>query len=155
MDFKKIFLFLLVIIISLVLLFLISLRLTRKPNIPGVEFFPTPTPVPITTKKITISGIKMNNFLSSPIKTNDHGDALFVKTKGYQLVYLRQYNKFLITILSSPFEENRKKGEENFLKKLGITKEEACKLNASISTPYFVNPQYSGIKYPLSFCENQ
>lgn len=152
-----------ILLLSTTLIFLLAigslfLRFSRKqirqPNV----FLPTPTPVQIpqiSPKKINISGVQTNDFLSSPKEVNKNGDVLFAETPKYQLVYLQNFNQFIVSILSSPFETIKKEAEIEFLHRLGITENEACKLNVSVTTPYFANPDYSGKNWPLSFCENK
>ena len=68
-------------------------------------------------------------------------------------IYYTEYNKFhLITITKSPFAEIRAKAENQFLKTLKITKDQACALTVQISTDYRVNPTEAKQTYRLSFC---
>lgn len=76
----------------------------------------------------------------------------FVQTGQYIIQYSQTSDSFLISIQSAPFDSNRKKAEEAFLESLDITKEDACKLDVSITTPQSVNPKEAGTIYRLSFC---
>lgn len=105
--------------------------------------------------KITVSGVQMNDFLSSPLEKNENGDVLFAKTSQYQLVYLPNFEQFIITVLATPFDSNRKVAEEAFLTTLGIAQTQACKLRVSLGTTKFVDPENAGINYNLSFCSSE
>lgn len=157
---KKGFFILISILFFLGLIFLLtSSKISKKPA--QITPFPTPTKVPIIKisktpeGKLNISGVEVNDFTKSPKYMDKIGDILFVDSKEYQILYMEKYNKFLLSILSSPFEEIRQKAELEFLKSLGIPQEEACKLDAEITTPSFANPEQSGKIYRLSFCKNK
>lgn len=146
------------ILITATLLFIVIIGLLAiyKQVLPTVNPTPIPTiPVFITPvgDKINISGITVNDFRKTPVEVNDKNDTLIVDNEKFQIVYLAQFNKFLITILSSPFEQVRKEGELEFLKVLGISQEDACKLTVEVNTTQFANPDFSGTAFPLSFCQ--
>lgn len=137
--------------VTLSLLF--YLRLTTK-TVPKPIAVPTPTGVLIELPEeetIESSGVKINNPFRSPKKLTVQGDVLFEETPVYHMVYLKQFDEFLITIEKEPFEENRQQAESFFLAKLGITKEEACDLQVTVSPPKKegeLSPSHR-----LSFCE--
>ena len=97
--------------------------------------------------------MQTKDFLSDPIKINASGDVLIEEKDGHQTFYFVDEESFLISILESPFAKVRKKAEEDFLEKLGIGRAQACRLQVSVTTPLFVNPDEAGKKYGLSFCE--
>lgn len=103
-------------------------------------------------EKIEIRGVKINNVYKNPVETNKNGDAVFFRNDDYQFVYQPLFGKFLISVTSSPFWEKEKIAEEEFVKKLGITKKDACWLTVEITTPSFANSSEAGRIYPLSFC---
>lgn len=119
----------------------------------GTQEAPQPQE-PLREKTITVSGVEINNVLETPLEKTSQGDSLFVKEATYQIAYLPSFNQFIINILSPSFEQARNDAEEAFMKKLGISKEEACRLNVSLGTPNYVNPELSGEKFPLSFCDD-
>lgn len=152
---KKTLLFfsIVLLIILLLLIFFIFIN-NLKPSTPPVGNIEI-SPVPVSTRpsqKINISGIQTNDFLSNPIKTNLQGDVLFAKTKDYQITYLRQFGEFIINVSTSSAMV-RDDAESEFLRKLGITKEEACRLKVFVSVPYIPNPNLSIEKRTLSFCQ--
>lgn len=147
-----------VILIILACITLILLMQARFNNNSPIQPIPFPTKIPInvpvpTGEIIEVSGVPVKNPYISPTQLNQNGDSLMVEQPGYSLVYLKPFGEFLITITASPFEENRKKAEEAFLLRLGITQGQACRLKVTITTPVSVNPTEAGQKYPLSFCQ--
>lgn len=132
---------------------------TRDPQ-PTFYLFPTvamddlilPT-VPVTDT-IVIKDVIIKNFYPLAKDTNINGDVLVVDDPSYHIVYFPFRKTFLINILSSPFEDARIKTEEKFLQILGITREDACRLNVEIGTPRFANEDLAGQTFRLSFCEN-
>ncbi len=146
--------------LALVIIFLFTsavllLLLKNQPTTTPIPPLPTPTLVQIAPRKITISGIQTNNFLSSPIETNKNGDVLFRKTQNYQIAYFKEFNQFGIVIIAPPFEQARSKAENEFLKTLGITQEQACKLNVTVGFSRFAPSEVAGKNFPLSFCQKK
>lgn len=124
--------------------------------IPEVEkILPTPSPTPRgerEAEKIEVTGVEINNFYDEETDINTRGDAMFVNTDKYQIVFFSNEQQFLISILDSPFDEVRKQAEKEFLKELGISRGEACTMNVLITTPGYANPENAGRNYRLSFC---
>lgn len=147
----------LIIVACVVLIALVTFRFSSKelPQSPSI-ILPTPLPitVPIPTgKTIEVSGVTVKNPYISPVEIDPKGDSLMQKDPVYSLVYLKPFEEFIISITASPFEENRKKAEQAFLLRMGVTQEDACKLKVTITTPLSINPNEAGNKYPLSFCQ--
>lgn len=146
-------------IILIILLF--ALLLIGKSQKPKTAPYPAPTmTLPTITPFLTPSGdkieinkIPVNNFYKTPVKENPQNDVLIVNADNYQIVYLQQFNKFLITILNSNFEQTRTIAEKDFLNKLGISESDACKLTVEESTPEDINSKIAGQIFPLSFCK--
>lgn len=138
------------------------LRPKSETMVPSTSVRPTATPfsqpsiIPTTDlqgKKITISGVDVDNFYLNSESNNNQEDILIKNTVAFQIVYLKKQNKFLLSIRSSPFTQKRAEAEEQFLKTLGIERQEACRLNVTITTPFFANPDYAGQEFSLSFCK--
>lgn len=159
----------LTIIIVALFLFALTIFFLNKKNKDekneSVQRF-TPSPLPTTELpkssfnfqkpegfKINISGLEVNNFYNFDTEVNERGDVTFVKNALYQILYFSEEDEFLISVLSSPFEQARSRAELDFLNKLEINKNQACQLKVNISTPNFVNPNESGKNYKLSFCQ--
>lgn len=130
---------------------------------PVVQKFPTATvtnmPLPsgmdFSSEKMEVAGITINNIYKNNTGMNRDYDIQFFKNENYELVFLSHYQKFIITIVGSPFQMYIKPAEEEFIKALGISKEQACNLNVEIGTVIFANPDYAGKTYLLSFCRNK
>jgi hypothetical protein len=71
---------------------------------------------------------------------------------NYEVSYLPQENRYIITIYGSPFAKYRLEAEQLFLKTYKITPQEACLKNISTGTPFYANPSEAGKIYKLSFC---
>lgn len=105
-------------------------------------------------EKIEISGIKVNDFHKNAVSDNPSaGYTLIVQKNNYHIFYFDPDELFVISILGYPFEEFQSQAEEEFLKTLSVSKDEACKLNVDITTPLRSNPSKAGKIYKLNFCE--
>ncbi len=152
----------LIIIVLIVLIFITGILLLvrnktgQSTTIPVVTSgVPTLIPSPFITpsgNKMNINGVSVNNFYKTPVAENKQYDILITNGKNYQVVYLPKYNKFILTILSSNFEQTKKIAESDFLKVLEIDEKDACKLSVEVSTINSVNPELAGKIFPLSFC---
>lgn len=100
--------------------------------------------------KIEVSGVKVNDFIKN---SREESYITIDKTKDYHLFYIPDQELFYISITSYPFDEHVVSAEDKLLVSLGITKEEACKLNVDITTPTYANPEKAGVVYDLSWCE--
>jgi hypothetical protein len=98
--------------------------------------------------------ININNVYKNPIEKLSQNGVAFVKNNDYYMAFYPQDNGFLLSINSSDVVSAERKLESDFLKQLGINKEQACELKVSITVPYDVSDKYSGIVYGLSFCPN-
>lgn len=145
------------ILVFLTLVILIIIRFSGEKIEPVPVQSPTPTAVPTITlprgETIEISQIPIRNPYISPAQINTEGDSLMTRDPGYDLVYLRETNQFIITIMLSPFETYRQIAEKALLERLNINEQEACSLDVNIGTPQSVNPNEAGRNYKLSFCE--
>lgn len=108
---------------------------------------------PFAQEKMMLGGVQMNNLYTLAKETDPNGNLVFPSPPEYKLLYLTQYQQFLITIIGSPFPKMRREAEEDFLLLIGVGKDEACKLDVVISTPFSANPDFAGESYPLSFCQ--
>lgn len=124
-------------------------QITTTPSPTSIQ--PTILPIP-TSKTIESHGVTINNPFTNAKAYTVQGDALSVKTEAYEIVYLKNFDEFIITILNEPFEANRKIAEEDLLKRLGITQSQACSLKVSVSPP--AKQDELSPRYGLSFCSN-
>lgn len=123
----------------------------QKPSSPRLPTIPFTKPV---SPSLTVDGVKVDNFYKQGTVIDTNGDVSVQKTKDFEIVYLAPFEEFIIDILASPFEVIRPQAEQAFLKQLNITQTEACKLTVSVSTTTTANPNDSGRRHPLSFCES-
>lgn len=155
---KLIVIFLTIGIIILVVVLIIRGRsnklITTAPKITKTSITPfvRPTVIVPSGAKFKISEVEINNIYISPVKINPEKDVLLIDNKDYQIGYLALFKKFTITIYSSNFETTRKIAEEEFLNKLEINKEEACKLEVEVNPSNSTTDQFAGKSFPLSFC---
>lgn len=144
-----------IIITVFTLIFLVFLRTTSVSPTPPPSPTPTRTTIPIptypTTDTIQSSGVKIKNPFVGAKEFTTQGDALTDKTDTYSIVYLRQFDEFIITVDAEPFESNRLAAELNFIERLGVTQQDACRLNVSISPPKKEDSLTP--RYKLSFCQ--
>lgn len=166
MDINKLRKFLIITtVIFLIFIILLFFSLFSKkqevPVIPSPSTIPKPTfyqrPIPsvsIPSKeeiKIKISDVWVNNFYKDG-EVDQNGDVVIKENDDYRLIYQNPFKLFIVNVLSSPFEKARAEAEEEFIKSLGITREESCKLNVRVGTPFFANPDFAKKSYGLSFC---
>jgi len=109
--------------------------------------------IPKNADKLVEGDIEIDNFYKSAQVINENGDAVVNKSEDHETIYFPTGSQFLISIIGSPFDEAKLKAEVSFLQSLGISQDEACRLNVIITTPRFANPEQAGQEYKLSFCE--
>ena len=78
----------------------------------------------------------------------------FKENSDYSISYYPQDQGFIIVILNPNIQVARDAAEKAFLETLGINQKAACKLKVTLSVPFGVNENASGINYGLSFCPN-
>ena len=172
MDRKKrqiLFGFLILIIIAIILFIIVRPREKSDINLPirptatafpkqfGVTLFPTKTPVIASdVGKISIVGVEVNDFRKSAKLVNSEGDVLIETNSEFQMVYLPAFTQFIITAYGPNYSESRQKAEIEFLKRLGIRQDQACRLTVFVTFMDPADPR-SGDKgnYNLSFCEHE
>lgn len=70
----------------------------------------------------------------------------------YIIQYTAETQFFNISLLSEPISDVRKNAEQYLLNQLGISRDQLCTLNYSVSVPYFVNEYYTSQSLGFSFC---
>ena len=75
-------------------------------------------------------------------------------TSDYEIVYLGKLKSFVITLYGENLNDSRIKAEQAFLESLGITKDEACKLNVNLAVAHEASESAAGKNYGLSFCSS-
>lgn len=91
--------------------------------------------------------------INKPIEKNGNWSTLSSGEK-YQISYSKENgsDSFYITINAQPVLQVSQQAESEFVQKLGVSNEEACKLPVSISVPNNVDSRLSGYSFGLSFC---
>lgn len=131
---------------------------TTTTNFPPVSTSTTPAAIPTSTT-VTIGtsqgSVTMNNFYQTADSiTQDQQTVIIHNDPQYSIEYNVGDSSFSIGILSTPLEASRQAAEAVFLSRLGISKQDACKLKVYEGVPADVSSQYVGQYFPLSFCGN-
>jgi hypothetical protein len=87
-----------------------------------------------------------------PKEYNPQGDQIIVEDPRFHITYYPKFKQYSISVLGSPFEENRQIAENELIKQTGFDKDTLCTMGIDITTPLFANPNEAGKIYPLSFC---
>ncbi len=105
------------------------------------------TGYPISVKNVIINPIEKitNNFVT--IEKNDN----FLISYGGNL----DRGTFFITINSEPVIEVSKQAEQEFLRKLKIDQEYACKLDVILNVPSNLDDNLAEYNFGMSFCPNR
>lgn len=108
------------------------------------------------SKKVVIEtergDVEINDFYSRPSAQRNQFETIIAENNKYSIAGFTENKSFSIIILAEPVGANRQLSENAFLDKLSINKADACKLNVYLQVPYFVNEEYAGPNYGLSFC---
>ena len=118
---------------------------------PSFSISPTRTPSNLP-EKINASGVTVDNFYRDGQQIMTNNDVIIRDNSDFQFVYFAKGDYFLLSINNSPFEEVRKRSEQELLKILNITQVQACNLKIRVITPHYVNKESAYKDYPLSFC---
>ncbi|QQS21080.1 MAG: hypothetical protein IPL87_00900 [Candidatus Moraniibacteriota bacterium] len=114
-------------------------------------------------KRVSIQNEKgekvvVNNFLPEAKPLNEAGDLALTPAPDvytlpdYDIAFYEQGAVFRISINVGPIDTVRKTAENEFLRKLGISQEEAYKLNTYVGVSKEVDETYAGRNIGLSFC---
>lgn len=117
---------------------------------PGIVFaFPQEEYVVIGTS----SGVvRVKNFYKAAEKVIEQTEIVIKETPEYLFLYHAASGDFELRVLGKSPRSSRARAEEELLRLLGLSQEEACKLQVSVSVPYGADPLLKGGIYPLSFC---
>lgn len=93
------------------------------------------------------------DFRKHPVSITEDRQTIEIEVKSdFQIVFNVGDSSFAITILVKPLPVVRKEAEAAFLKDLGISQSDACKLSAYEGTTMRIDPRYAGQSYGFSFC---
>jgi hypothetical protein len=94
------------------------------------------------------------DFRKHPVSVTDDRQTVVIEDKkDFQIVFNVADTSFVISINVKPFPLVRKEEEAAFLKDLGISQNDACKLSAYEGTTMRIDPRYAGQAFGLSFCK--
>lgn len=106
--------------------------------------------------------VRMKNFYVSNPGVEDGGVIVLKETDSYAISFepeggdpSERRGRFWIGVAAIPFEKWRPLAENDFLATLGVTQQEACKLDASVGVIYSPNNPMDGMNFPVSFCAHQ
>jgi hypothetical protein len=94
----------------------------------------------------------LNSFLTFPARPQSNDKQRRLVVKDYTIVFWAPASSFAISLLSKPLTAARHKAEQTFLKDLGVSQDDACKLAVNLGVPVSVDPDVAGILLGLSFC---
>jgi hypothetical protein len=116
----------------------------------STEIIPTSTTIILGTSQ---GSVTVNNFYQNAQTITQDKQAVIIENPGdYVITYNVPDSSFVISLMSLPLEAARVAAESAFLSKLGISEQDACKLNVYEGVPIGVSDQYPGESFPLSFC---
>src|SRR3989338_2321121 len=125
----------------------------KPPMTPAPAFKQVTPDVEKCGDRIKISNIEVNNFYTKAESISSDGVVSIFNNGQYQIGYIGRGGFFQILVLDFPFDRVREEAENEFVKILGISKEEACLLPVNLTTHQYANPEYAGEIFPLSFCQ--
>jgi hypothetical protein len=130
--------------------------LTNSASAPSPVVSPMNIPAGNTIAIGTSQGsVTTNNFYkSADYIAQDQQMVVIRQSSTYIIVYNVSNSSFTVTIQSVPLEAVRQTAEAAFLNSLGISQQDACKLNVYESVLANVSDKYVGKSLPLSFCGN-
>lgn len=73
-------------------------------------------------------------------------------TTDYQISYIETTNFFNISLDKKPLGKVRRDAEQFLIRTLGVTPNQLCRLNYSLSTYNRVDQTYAGVDLRFSFC---
>lgn len=136
-----------IVVIGLIFLFKKNSKLSTQGNNTNVEKM-----LYLETKNG--SSVSINNPFSFGVPLGEKENVVEISGNDkYAIVYYKKDSSFLITVTSEPAELNRIDAEKVFLEKVGISKEDACKLNIIVNATFRAGGNASDAgNVGLSFC---
>jgi len=100
----------------------------------------------------TITGpVTVDDFTKTPVE--QVADTVIVaRAAEFEIAYFEKEQTFTVLLLTTPLSSARLAAETALLEKLGVSKEEACRLKVSVMTIQSVDEQLAGKEFGLSFC---
>jgi len=129
-------------------------RSSTETNIQKNYFIVPPTDQPKMELKTPEGNVQTENLYKNPAKRFSDDVLDVTDNEDYTMYFFPETQSIIISINNPEIQFARYKAEQELLARLGITKEEACKLNVDLGVPFSVNAEASGVNYGLSFCPN-
>ncbi|HVZ76167.1 MAG TPA: hypothetical protein VG934_02765 [Candidatus Paceibacterota bacterium] len=79
-------------------------------------------------------------------------DPMSLPNPPFLILYIDQTQYFNISLLQEPIADTRVAVEQYLMSQYGISQDQMCALNYTMSVPYSVDQTYSGIDLRFSFC---
>jgi hypothetical protein len=130
---------------------------TQQPSsqLPSAKFvIPSENSAKMTIPTQNDEPVETNNVYLHPAENLSNNGVGFVSNNDYYVSFYPDDRSFTVTIQNSNLKDTREKAETAFLQALGITQEQACRLNVSLYVPEFISAKNSGQDFGLSFCPN-
>lgn len=104
----------------------------------------------IAPGKIFINSVELNDFLTD-VKT-EYNIVPILKTNTYIFDYSLTEKAFFVRVSAPPFKATLRQAQQDILKKLSVTRNEACYLGIYATGPAYLVPG-DDMFTPLPFCE--
>lgn len=127
---------------------------------PNITKNPNPTQASeIILHTSTNEDVPMKDFYKAPDTRllDQKGDAVLKEDRNYSIDYIAADQSFGISLTGESLQTSRNGAEQELLNILGITKDQSCKLNVSVTVPGNINESNhteAWDEYGLSFCPN-
>lgn len=83
------------------------------------------------------------------------GDTVFLEENNrFSIGFLKSDNSFGIVLSAKPVSVARQEAEEKFLRDLGVSEKDACKLKVTVRVPDQIDANANGDGAGLSFCSS-
>jgi hypothetical protein len=103
----------------------------------------------------TEGSVLIKNFYKNPVAILPGIGLVLTTTFDYDIHFMFSDNSFTITIFNPPIVEVRRQAEEELLNILGVSEQDACKLNVHLGVHRSADSDLGGgADYGLSFCSS-
>jgi len=94
--------------------------------------------------------VEVKNFYRDAAGLGEGGTIFLVQNSDYSISYSPAGNEFTVMVTGLPADSARAKAEADFLNRLGIAEQQACRLAATVIIP--MHDGVPGQSGPFSFC---
>lgn len=150
----------LVLLALLVLVFFAGVQLWKAANGPPSisDDFSRPTPEKNANGYFVIEGmgaggeVLTKDFLVGVEPINPQGDRILVDAEDYSISYINPFRQFFIAFNAVPSLDVRRDAEKKLVDMLGISEQDACKLDIHETVPAIEGDEYAGVNFGFSLC---